>query len=72
MSGVLKKGQHKIRHHQRQHQRLTDRPDMTLDHYRGRKLTTQQLLGMFMSSTKHLCNFQSLEATVSICKTHEL
>ena len=36
--------------------RLTDRPDMTLDVYRGRKTTTQhqQLLSLYHSDTDHV------------------
>ena len=32
--------------------RLTDRPDMTLDVYRGRKTTNQQSLAIFQSKKK--------------------
>ena len=35
--------------------RLTDRPDMTLDVYRGRKTTMQQQCNAFLSSLTHFC-----------------
>ena len=42
--------------------RLTDRPDITLDVYRGRKTTTQQLIGsalacilVLQAASGHIC-----------------
>ena len=49
--------------------RLTDRPDMTLDVYRGRKTTMQQL--SFFALLTHLCfrktNFVYMISSKCVC-----
>ena len=45
--------------------RLTDRPDMTLDVYRGRKTTIQQQQQLYTSERKNLIEFENLSLNVT-------
>ena len=55
--------------------RLTDRPDMALDVYRGRKTTTQQSLGISLAS-EIIWLFSSQQPFISshsqyVCRDHK-
>ena len=51
--------------------RLTDRPDMTLDVYRGRKTTMQQQCNNYGEHSSRLRNFEGFKLVTTLTETKE-